>query len=201
MPARTYNPDLSVIEPPRPRVAGSGQLLADAPTIVRVQPIERREPFLELRSAHGDHRVVTVLEVPSPANKRPGAGRELYLRKQADVLASDASLVEIDLLRGGEPTVALPPELLGTDPYRVVVSRPSDRLSREVYSIPFATRLPRIRVPLSSEEEDTVLDLGALLADAYERGAYARRIDHARDPVPPLGADDLAWARALLRGP
>lgn len=198
VPARTYYPDVSVIGAPRSRESRGGPLVADAPTIVRVQPVERREPFLELRSAHGDHRVVTVIEVLSPANKRPGAGRELYVRKQADVLASDASLVEIDLLRAGEPTVALPEEALGGDPYRVVVSRPADRTSREVYAFALAKRMPRIRVPLSEGDDDAVLDLGALLADAYERGGYARRVDYTRETVPALGAADLTWARGLL---
>lgn len=195
-PARTLYPDVSVIETAAGR-AGGGPALADAPTVLRLRPVERREPFLELRTADADERVVTVIEVLSPANKRPGAGRELYLRKQAEVLASDASLVEIDLLRAGEPTVALPPELAGHEPYRVVVSRASDREARELYAVSLRARLPRVGVPLSAGAADLVLDLGAVLNDVYDRGTFGRRLDYATDPVPPLAPDDLAWARSL----
>lgn len=200
-PSRTLYPDVSVVEsrPERPTgAAATGALVADAPTIVHLRPVERREPYLELRSAHADQQVITVIEVLSPANKRPGAGRELYLRKQADVLASTASLVEVDLLRGGEPTVALPVECGGAGPYRVVVSRASDRQARELYAVDVRSRLPRIRVPLVRDVADLVLDLGALLGEAYERGMFARRVDYTTAPVPPLDAETLAWARTLV---
>jgi hypothetical protein len=203
-PARTLYPDVSVVEAPD-RVpssvsgqAASGPAVADAPMIVRLRPVERREPFLELRTADADERVVTVIEVLSPANKRPGAGRELYLRKQTEVLASDVSLVEVDLLRAGESTVALPPELAGEAPYRVVVSRASDREARELYAVPLRSRLPRVAVPLVAGVPDVVLDLGAVLHQVYDRGTFGRRLDYAAAPLPPLGDDDLAWARGVV---
>lgn len=197
-PNRTLYPDVSVVETPGRAPAVAGSVVADAPTVVRLRPVERREPFLELRTADADERVVTVVEAPSPASKRPGAGRELYLRKQAEVLASDVSLVEIDLLRAGEPTVALPPELAGDAPYRVVVSRASDREARELYAVPLRSRLPRVAVPLVAGVPDVVLDLGAVLHEVYERGTFARRLDYATQPVPPLADDDLAWARGVV---
>lgn len=42
-------------------------------------------------------------EVLSLKNKRTGEGREQYLSKRSKLLSSNAHLVEIDLLRGGEP--------------------------------------------------------------------------------------------------
>lgn len=197
-PNHTLYPDVSVVETPRRAPTPAGSVVADAPTVVRLRPVERREPFLELRTADADERVVTVMEVLSPANKRPGAGRELYLRKQAEVLASDVSLVEVDLLRAGEPTVALPPELAGDDPYRVVVSRASDREARELYAVPLRSRLPRIAVPLVAGVPDVVLDVGAVLHQVYDRGTFGRRLDYAAQPVPPLADDDLAWARGVV---
>ena len=49
-----------------------------------------------------------LIEIASPTNKHPGQDRNEYLRKQAEVLASDASLVELDLLRGGRRLLAAP---------------------------------------------------------------------------------------------
>jgi len=45
--------------------------------------------------------VVTVVELLSPMNKRPGEHRAQYLAKRSAVRQSEAHLVEIDLLRGG----------------------------------------------------------------------------------------------------
>jgi hypothetical protein len=58
--------------------------------------------------------LITLIEIVSPSNKRPGIDRRAYLRQQRDVLESDANLVEIDLLRtvdyGAEPVPPLAPD-------------------------------------------------------------------------------------------
>jgi len=73
---------------------------------------EVREPFLQIFSRLEGERLVTTVEVLSPSNKTPGSpGRDLYLRKQREVLGSQTNLVEIDLLRGGEHTTAVPFDL------------------------------------------------------------------------------------------
>lgn len=194
---RQYTPDnVVVVAPPRGAAATpAGGTLADEPTVLLVEEVEQREHYLEIREAGTGHRVVTVIEVLSPANKRSGAGREEYLRKQADVLLSRANLVEIDVLRGGEPTVALPDGWASRSDYRVAVSRGNDRRRREVYQVSLRERLPRVRIPLDPTEPDVVLDLPAVLDAAAEAGAYDRRVDYASNPFPPLGPGDLAWAR------
>src|SRR5690606_31146090 len=120
---------------------------------------------------------------------------EEYLRKQADVLLSRANLVEVDLLRGGEPTVALPEGWASRADYRVAVSRGDARRRREVHQVSLRGRLPRVRVPLDPADPDVGLDLPAVLDAAAEAGAYDRRVDYGVDPTPPLGPDELAWAR------
>ena len=52
------------------------------------------------------HRLVTLIEIVSPSNKRPGVDRRAYLMKQREVLDSDANLIELDLLRDGERLLA-----------------------------------------------------------------------------------------------
>ncbi len=185
--------------------ASSSTALAPDPCVViHLSSVEVRQPCLEIRDLRAGKRVVTVIEVPSPSNKREGPGRDLYVKKQSEVLASDANLVEIDLLRGGDPTVALPGPDTPPSSYRVVVCRARDRfLKREVYPIALRDRLPRVAIPLLERDPDVVLDLPAVFAEAYEKGAYARRVDYREAPVPALQGDDPTWARerATTRSP
>jgi hypothetical protein len=44
-----------------------------------------------------------------------------------------------------------------------------------------------------------VLDLQAVFDRCYEEGAYARRLDYRREPVPPLSYNEVTWADTLLR--
>ncbi len=64
---------------------------------------EFRETFLEIRELNPHHRLITVIEVLSPSNKREDSpGWAQYLRKRQALLAGQAHLVKIDLLRGGQ---------------------------------------------------------------------------------------------------
>ena len=146
---------------------------------------------------------VTVIELLSPSNKRGGPGRKLYRSKQRDVLRSDAHLVEIDLLRTGRHAVAVPEGLArsrGPYDYLTCVSRarrPRDEF--ELYPRSLRRPLPTVLVPLAGDDPDLRVDLGPVLARTYEAGAYRDRIDYARPCVPPLSAEDQAWADALIR--
>lgn len=191
-----FVPDGVVVQRP-PRTAAGGGSAPDPELVVVLDEVEVHEGYLELREVDGD-RVVTVIEFLSPANKHAGRGREEYLRKQARVLASEANLVEIDLLRAGQHTAAVPVANLRGAPYCAVVSRARDRRRRGLYRFGLRDRLPRVAIPLREPDPDVALDLPALLAEAYERGAYARRIDYAREPDPPLDPRDAAWVRELL---
>lgn len=196
-------PDLTLIRQ-FPPVAGRGTATLvepDAPILVEMST-RQREIYLEIRLT-GSDEVVTVLEVLSPANKRVGSeGRREYCDKQARVLASPVHLVEIDLLRAGEPVIcATPGKLLVLEQFDYVgaVSRASDRESVELYPVTMRQRLPRMRIPLRDPDPDIVLDLPAVFATAYDNGAYAVRVDYREDPVPPFRRSDEAWADALLR--
>ncbi len=78
-----------------------------------------QESYLEIRQA-GTGRVVTVLELLSPKNKRAGTGRDNYNAKHTKILASQTHLVEIDLLRAGESP---PVSVQVNSDYRILVSR------------------------------------------------------------------------------
>jgi hypothetical protein len=104
-------PDVTVVGSPTPTAsrtslgeASSMRVATLEPVIVEL-PIPElvRETYLEVRLAQ-THAVITVLELLSPANKRPGEGRQQYERKRLQVLTTCTHWwVEIDLLRGGEP--------------------------------------------------------------------------------------------------
>lgn len=146
---------------------------------------------------------MTVIELLSPANKTSGhPGREKYRTKQQEMLNSRVHLLEIDLLRRGEHTVAAPlPELehRGRWDYPVCLHRSTQRWQYEVRPVQLRDRLPQIHVPLAGEDPDVILDFQAVFDRFYDENAYARLLDYRQDPTPPLGDADRAWAEALLR--
>lgn len=199
-----FAPDVRVVD----RGHGNGgrassQAQGDTAVMVEVRAEEIEEHYIQIHDAESGHRVVTVIEILSPTNKREeGEGAAAYRAKQAELLKSDVNLVEIDLLRGGRHTVAVPAMALRKHrPYHylAVIRRASRPRRREVYPIRLASRLPRLSIPLVPPDPDVVIDLQSLVDRAYERGAYARTIDYATPPDPPLAADDTAWVKATLR--
>ena len=55
---------------------------------------EHQEEYIEIRQ-RSDNKVVTLVDVVSPANKLHPSGRQAYLNKRLDGKRSGASLVEI----------------------------------------------------------------------------------------------------------
>ena len=165
---------------------------------VRVAQLrEERVPFLEIASI-AERRVVTVIELFSPTNKFRADGRTQYSRKRRELEQDAISLVEIDLLRGGRPLVDLPEHLLADHPHAWLVNIiRTHSTDGSFYPIRLRDRLPRIRIPLSAEAPDAVLDLQTAFTVAYDRGPYDIRIDYTADPPPPH--DDLDWIDALLK--
>ncbi|HBJ87641.1 MAG TPA: hypothetical protein DDZ88_28045, partial [Verrucomicrobiales bacterium] len=112
------------------------------------------------------------------------------------------NLVEIDLLRGGRHSVALPPDQVRApgDSARglVCVLRDAQPTSRELYYMPLRERLRAIRIPLRPTDADVVLDLQPLIDRCYRTGGYWQT-DYSLPPEPPLSETDLVWARDILR--
>jgi hypothetical protein len=188
-------------------ISAGGVAVATESVIVRVQQEEIREPFLEvIRAGPGDDRLVATLEVLSLVNKTTGVqGRELYQRKQAQLLNSSVHLVEIDLLRGGTHSTAVPladaRAQAGPFDYHVCV-REFDRPSGEfrVYPIRLENRLPTVAIPLLPGDEAVRVALQSVLDRCYDSGHYARWVRYReRTPVPPLRPEQAAWAEQVLR--
>jgi hypothetical protein len=159
-------------------------------------PDELRETYLEVRSV-GEDRVITVLEILSPANKRPGQGRQLYEHKRLLILGTSTNLVEIDLLRAGEPM------LMWGDGrgahYRILVSRASRRPRGDLLPFTMRQAIPAFRLPLQRGDEEPQVELNELLHDLYERAGYDLRVNYRAEAEPSLEGEDAAWVDGLLR--
>jgi hypothetical protein len=133
--------------------------------------MEEREAFLVIRKT-GEREVVTVIEVLSPSNKRPGSdGRREYLAKRREVLRSTSHLVEIDLLLGGERLPTVKP-LVPTTDYCAFVCRANQRPQADVFEWTLKQRLPRIPIPLLPGDPDAIVDLQSALTAVYDRSGY-----------------------------
>ncbi len=176
------------------------------PLTVQVTDDEIRENFVEIYAQPGGERLVTTIELLSLANKTPGDhGRDLYLRKQREVLQhSQVHLVEIDLLRGGTHSTAVPRQAVvakvGAFDYHVCIHHYDRRGVFFVYPVRLGTRLPVIVVPLLPGAVPVRLDLQGVLDRCYDSGQYGRRVRY-RDsqPAPPLSPEQAQWAERLLR--
>jgi hypothetical protein len=175
---------------------------ADEPMVVQVPELEIHESYIEILDRHSGQSVVTIIEVVSPSNKFPGAGRDSYLAKQREVRRSTAHLVEIDLLRTGQHVVAVAEWVArGRGPYEYLVcaNRAQGRRDLfELYPARLRERLPRIRIPLAEGDPDVPLDVQAALTRVYEAGSYRARINYGSPCQPPLEPDDQTWATEFV---
>jgi hypothetical protein len=165
--------------------AASGEVVFPNVDVVRL-------PFVEVRDRRS-RQLVALIELLSPSNKRPGADRHQYEMKRANLLASQAHFVEIDLLRGW---ARMPAAEDITSDYCVIVSRYEARPRAGIWKFGLRDPLPRIPIPLLEGDPDAVLDLKAILDRLYDEGGYDEFI-YQTEPVPPLSPDDAVWARSL----
>jgi len=175
----------------------------DEPVLVEVLPLEVHETYIAILDRRSGQRIVTVIEIVSPTNKYAGPGRDSYRAKQREVLQSQAHLVEIDLLRLG-PHVLVVPEWAArnraTYDYLACVNRAAGQ--REKYELYFGhlrRRLPRVRIPLADNDPEVVADVQAVLAQVYDAGSDGERLNYTVPCVPPLCAEDQAWANQQIQ--
>jgi hypothetical protein len=189
--------DVAVTRGERSSARASGAAVMEAPAHVRIPPITEveRVGYLEIRD-RDRRQLVTVLELLSPSNKRPGADRDQYMNKRDQLLASDINFIEIDLLRGGP---RLPWRDMRPCDYYAVVSRVEDRPDAGLWPIQLRDPLPKIPVPLRGGEQPAYLDLQKVLDRVYDAAGY-RHYVYETEPEPPLAPADAAWARQLLPG-
>lgn len=202
---RAFRPDVFVSEHqpvPGVRPAPAEAPAAPTPILLEMPELDVRESFINIVDAHSGGTVITTIEIVSPSNKSPGEGRRLYLQKQEEARSGGVSLVEVDLLRAGEPVTRAVPSRVPPQyraPYHVAVHRASAARRLEFYPVHLRRPLPAVGIPLRTIDADAVVELQPLLNHAYTKGRYYDRIDYTQAPQPRLTPDDAVWADAVLR--
>jgi hypothetical protein len=159
---------------------------------------EHHEDYIEIRQRN-DGRLVTLVELVSPANKVSSQGRDAYLEKRREGKNAGANLVELDLVLQGQPMLEYSRDGLPDWDYAVTVTRSTQPERYEIYTATLQKRLPRFRLPLAPDDRDTVLDLHTAFSRCYDQGGFAARIDYKRDPTTPLNSEDRQWLDEVLR--
>lgn len=190
-------PDIAVVPHPHPQpvprptpLAEIGILEVDVPMADEVE-----ESFLEIREVLTG-KLVTILELLSPVNKLHTKGRNEYEEKRASVFRTRTNLVEIDLLRAGEPMQVVGDNV--DSDYRILVSRGSKRPRAQLYHFNLRSPIPQFPLPLLPGDEEPIVNLGEILHALYDRARFDLRLDYNQPPVPPLVGEDEAWAHDLV---
>jgi hypothetical protein len=182
-------PDVSVLQK---GTNSASQNLATAtlsePLAVTVPMAEDvQERYLEIREV-GSGMVVTVVEV------RSGEGKQKYDAKRQKILSSDVNLVEVDLLRTGDPK----PVTGGIQSdYRILVSRADRRPAADLYAFNLRDVIPLFPLPLRSRDEEPTINLYELLDTVDREAALDLTIDYTQQPIPPVSESDFAWIQTL----
>jgi hypothetical protein len=193
-------PDVLVQRSRTPTVSASANVAVTPPPVQPVKvnipmPEEVREAYLEVKDA-ATKEVVTVVEILSPANKQY-EGRQKYEKKRFSVLESSTNLVEIDLLRAGEPLATFGDNYQSH--YRILVSRATTRPIADLYLFNLPDTIPQFPLPLRADDVEPIVNLQEILHEVYEQSGNDYFIDYNQDPEPPLSAEDYAWIDMLLR--
>ena len=133
-----------------------------------------------------------------PTRPPTRAVRHISPSGRSSAAAAPASS-NIDLVLQGQPLQDYvregPPEW----DYAVLVTRSIQPDRYEIYTATMDKRLPRFRLPLASDDRDTVLDLQAAVVRSYDQGDFVKQVDYQKDPVTKLGDFQKKWLDDKLR--
>lgn len=177
-------------------------LAAPSGVILWDNDLPEKERYVEIVDAETRSKVITIIELISPTNKRPGFGSESYLAKQKATLDSAANLVEIDLTRAGDRATIMPwcnslPRPQPAYLAGVRRARRRDRHRLEYHALPMEMGLKPIAIPLRPQDRDVVLKLQPLVELIYQNGRYYQ-IDYSTPLDPPLSYAEQAFLAQRL---
>jgi hypothetical protein len=197
-----YEPDVAVYaKGPRKAARRTGVTVLERTevqpieVVVPVEEEEIEETFLTIQELPG-RKLVTVLEVLSPTNKKVKDARLDYLKKRRDLIRAKVNFLEIDLLRAGQPMPLVDPP--PPNDYRILICRTRPRRKAVVYAFPWTVPIPAIPIPLLPGDAEPVLDLNSVLHNLLDRAGYDLVINYQQPPDPPLRPEDESWATTFL---
>ncbi|MGB3650888.1 MAG: DUF4058 family protein [Rivularia sp. (in: cyanobacteria)] len=208
---RTYNMDENSLQVGIPDVTIKSRVSANDSTTTNVaiaepstEPVRVRVPipwtikegYLEVREV-GTEALITTIEILSPSNKRAGKGRQKYLKKREGVLETRTNLVEIDLLRKGEPMPIVDNNIQSH--YRILVYRGETRPFADLYAFNLQNVIPSFPLPLRSGDREPVINLQELLNEIYDVSGYDLVVDYSLEAVPALSEENKVWADGILK--
>jgi hypothetical protein len=185
-----------LVERYRARV-GQRRYVTEQPLFTSIIREEHEEEYIEIRQRK-DARLVTLLDVISPANKTTAAGRQAYMDKRKEARSSNANMVEIDLVMQGQPLLEYSREGLVID-HSVTVTRAVQPQKHELYKVTLQERLPKFKLPLAADDRDNILDLQAIFLRCFDQGNFSTQLDYQRDPPTKLDENYRGWIDELLR--
>jgi hypothetical protein len=179
---------------------GTRTYVSEMPLFTSIIREQFSEEFIEIRN-RTDGKLVTLLEVVSPANKTTTAGRQAYLDARQQAVAQKAGIVEIDLVMQGKPTLNYSRDGLPDYDYAVTVTRSNAPDRYEIYTATLQKRLPKFKLPLAADDRDALLDLQAAFARAYDLGTFSTQINYKGPPPPdvPFTTEYKTWTDELLK--
>lgn len=179
---------------------GTRCYVSEMPLFTSIIRDEYTEEFIEIRT-RTDNKLVTLLEVVSPANKSTPAGRQAYLDKRREASLQRAGVVEIDLVLQGKPTLTYSRDGLPEFDHAVSVTRATAPDRYEIYTATIQKRLPKFKLPLAPDDRDALLDLHAAFTRAYDLGGFAQQINYKNPPPAdvPLTDANIAWIDEMLK--
>jgi hypothetical protein len=192
-------PDVHVVKPGR----STSRTPTGEPALALTEPAaelpnieEVPQVAVEIRDV-AQRRLVTLIEILSPANKY-GEGSREYEDRRLELLKTKTHILEIDLVRGGRRI-----QLAGELPpghYYVYLSRVQRRPNTQVWAVNLRDRLPTVPVPLAEPDPDVVLNVQEAVEACFQLVGYERLLDYSSPPPPPrMTAEDSAWIEQVLR--
>ncbi len=196
---RIIYPDVHVVHMVRETATAETETATQVIPRVRLVshiPEELPQLSIEIRDI-AKRRLVTVIEILSPANKH-GQGLDQYLDRRNDLLKTATHLLEIDLLRGGERLPLYGGELPPAA-YYIYLSRFTQRPYTDVWPIQLRERLPVVPVPLLPPDADVLLNMQTAVDACFKLVGYQRLLDYTQSPPPPpISPEDTEWMRQVV---
>lgn len=202
-PVRRYRGDVAIVEtrPGEPKRFAPDRVTTVEPVVIEFSDEPYVDRFVQIIDVTNGNRVITVIEVLSPWNKSPGRLNDDYRRKLKDFARGSVSVVEIDLVRASRSRLMVTESDLPLDrrsPYLACVRRGWLGERWEAYPLPLREQIPAVPIPLRETDNDVPLELQPLIERVYVSGGHDD-IDYRQPCLPPLEAEEEAWADQLLK--